>query len=352
MKKKLSIGIAFIIVISFFLISCSKSEEVSVIMQKEPELIKEEKEGSDLLAWMVYWDAENGKNELLNSKGINKVCYFAAYFNESNQLILPDEIDELKKKINLDKNQNELIEYLTIVNDKVLSNGKSSLKDQNLLEELLKNETTRNQHIDDIISLAKANGYEGLEIDYERIRKNYDLWALFIDFIIELNARCENEGLKLRIVLEPTTPFDKAEFPEGPEYVMMCYNLHGTHNDPGPKADFEFIENLIKDMKTIQGDKNFALATGGFDWSSDGKVTALTEEQAFSLLNESGSNVQRDAGSGSLNYKYSDKSDILHEVWFADDITLNGWIKTIEENGTFGISIWRLGGNVNISTIV
>jgi len=233
-----------------------------------------------------------------------------------------------------------------------LSNGKSSLKDQNLLEELLKNETTRNQHIDDIISLAKANGYEGLEIDYERIRKNYDLWALFIDFIIELNARCENEGLKLRIVLEPTTPFDKAEFPEGPEYVMMCYNLHGTHNDPGPKADFEFIENLIKDMKTIQGDKNFALATGGFDWSSDGKVRALTEEQAFSLLNESGSNVQRDAGSGSLNYKYSDKSDILHEVWFADDITLNGWIKTIEENGTFGISIWRLGGNVNISTIV
>ncbi len=44
-------------------------------------------------------------------------------------------------------------------------------------------------------------------------------------------------------------------------------------------------------------------------------------------------------------FKYTDEDGIEHEVWYADKNTLNSWMQVIKEKG-YGISLWRLGGNV------
>lgn len=346
MKIRLIFYLIIIIFSCIFLTGCDTTTDSELIINSESSF------DDGLFVWLVYWDLETAEKEVqeLDSK-IDGLSYFAGYFNSESQLILPNKLEEIHDRINKSDNSTEKMNYLTIVNDKVMKDGKSSLKDTILLYELLSDENTRKEHIKNIISLAKNNGYDGLEIDYEKIRSDIELWHLFLKFCEELNTSCENEGLEFRVILEPQTPFEKLEFPEGPDYVMMCYNLNGSHSDPGPKANVAFIEELIIKMELLPGHKNFALATGGNDWSSDGKVTSLTESDAQALLVESGEEVQRDIESGSLFFSFSDEQNIRHEVWFADATTLNGWINLIRSKGNYGISIWRLGGNISGSSI-
>ncbi|WP_303870581.1 glycosyl hydrolase family 18 protein [Acetobacterium wieringae] len=352
MNSRFYILMGTIILMPILILACNKAEINPVKAQKELTTENENNQNNNtLLAWTVYWDTEGGREELLNIEKLNEVSFFAAYFNEENQIIMPSKIEELHKQMLSDANYGERTEYLTIVNDKVFSNGSSSLKDQELLEALFQNEIVRKKHIDELISLAKSNGYEGLEIDYERIRSNDELWNLFLTFTEELWAVCEVEEIKLRIVLEPSTPFEKIAFPEGPEYVMMCYNLYGSHSEPGPKADYQFLEQLIKKMEDVPGKKSYALATGGFDWRSDDEVTALTEKQALTLLVESGKSAERDEKSGSLYFSYEDLNKVQHQIWFADATTLKGWIDVINASGEDSISIWRLGGNVSLDSL-
>ena len=151
----------------------------------------------------------------------------------------------------------------------------------------------------------------------------------------------------MRVLVEPNTPFESLTFPPGPTYVMMCYNLYGGHNGPGPKADAAFIQSLMAQMAALPGRKDFAIATGGFDWCN-AEVKQLTQEAAVALAAEHGVTPKRDAASRALSFLYKDDEARRHEVWYADRETLGYWAAIIRAGGDAGgISIWRLGGNYN-----
>lgn len=295
---------------------------------------------NNLSAWVVYWDLSPDSEIKSINNNLKNVSYFGVYFDTNNNLVIPDGLVSYYSKTKNDSYN----KYITIVNDKEISEGKYSHKDVNILKDLLSNEASRSAHIEKIIDLAVKHGFDGIEIDYEKIRKNMRLWNDYILFINELYQKAEDNGLKLRVVLEPEMPFDKLNFSEGPTYVMMCYNLHGSFSGPGEKANPEFIKNLIESMDRIQGKKEFAIATGGFDWGSNGKVNSITEADAVSLLKKSNAEVKRDSESQCLFFSYKDEDDISHEIWYADKITLKSWMNVITEKG-YDISIWRLGGN-------
>ncbi|MDF2879071.1 MAG: glycosyl hydrolase [Clostridia bacterium] len=313
---------------------------------KQVDAINHERLQTQFSAWTVYWHTEGVVEEIqLVQDNIENLCYFAAYFDHKNKLVIPEETTEIFKVIKQDFYEKKWTHYMTVVNDKVYEDKSISLKDTQLLYQLFSNEEVMNRHIQDILNLAIQNGYNGIEIDYEAIRMDLELWNLFIDFCNKLYKEADTKHLKLRVLLESSTPFEKLTFSEGPEYVMMCYNLYGMHSEPGPKANKAFIESLIQQMSVLPGEKNFAIATGGFDWSVKGTVTALTEIEAYSLAVEYSANIIRDPESQALVYHYEDLDKIQHEVWYADTVTFNHWISVIETAGDYGISVWRLGGN-------
>lgn len=102
--------------------------------------------------------------------------------------------------------------------------------------------------------LAEKYNFTGVEIDYEQIRDNLSLWKKFLVFEKALYPRTKKAGLDLRIVLEPSTPVSKINFPKGPEYVVMCYNLYGYGTNPGPKADYKFLKKTVKDFSSLGQD--------------------------------------------------------------------------------------------------
>lgn len=300
---------------------------------------------NNLSAWIVYWDLNTDKEIKALDKELKNVSYFAVSFNHNNELVMPEKLISYYNDIK----SNNYNKYITIVNDKIDSNGKPLLKDVNLLKYILSNSELRNNHIESILNLAVKYDFDGIEIDYEQIKNDMKLWNDYISFIRELYEKAQEKGLKLRVVLEPNIPIAKLNFPKGPAYVIMCYNLHGISTGPGEKANPEFINNLIKKMSNIPGKKDFAIATGGFDWADNGKTTSVSEIEANKILKEYGARAQRESKSQCLFFNYKDKNNIDHQVWYADNITLKFWMKTIIEKG-YDVSIWRLGGNLSFTS--
>jgi len=263
-------------------------------------------------------------------------------------LFLPKELKETKKQQVKGKGNYET--YLSFVNDKQNSDGSIILKDIEVLRKLFSDEESMEKHIDAMITLTLQGGYDGIEVDYERIWKEETIGQSFLLFSNKLYAKALENNLSLRIVLEPNTPFFTAQFSRGPEYVVMFYNLYGIHGDPGPKANKKFIQKMAKKMKFLPDERSVAFSTGGCLWGDNGEKRFLTEVQGKDLAFTNGAELKRDEESQCLVFAYKDKG-VSYQVWYADLKTLNYWISIAQEHGENNISLWRLGGNIDHNLI-
>ncbi|MBU5428073.1 glycosyl hydrolase [Tissierella pigra] len=341
MVKKLMLIFVFTILL---LVSCTNEKNIDIENYMDKEI--ENNENIRFSIWTTYWDTDDLEHELKPMGKIDNICYFAAYFNEDKILFVPKETKKSLKRIESLGNM-KYGSYLTIVNDLLLADNKSSLKDTDLLYTLFATEETMNNHIEDILNIVIKERFGGIEIDYEAIKKDIKLWELFIEFIDKLYKSANGKDIPVRVVLEPNVPLDKITLPKGPEYIIMCYNLHGYGTEPGPKANKGFIEDVIKKSEGLKGDIGFALATGGYDFQSNGIVNALTEREAVELSRFYNKIPKRDE-SGALFFNYMDNEEVSHQVWYANKDTINYWIDIITEAGDYGISIWKIGGNINL----
>jgi spore germination protein YaaH len=292
--------------------------------------------------WLAYWDMDSGLKEFKKVKDdASSVSYFAAYFDSSDKIFIPAEVREAKKKTKSDAST-----YLTIVNDKMWKNGKFTEKDLGVLRRVFADGVVMNRHVDDLIELAKDNGYDGLEIDYEQIWKDKDLRANYLHFLEILNRRAQSQNLKLRVVLEPSVDFS-AGFPDGPQYVVMMYNLFGTHSGPGPKANEKFILSVLQRMMYLPGEKAVAFSTGGCSWKDGSRGIFIDEAQAVKTAKGHSVVPKRDGDSAALYYDYTDGGKRV-TVWYADKDTLNAWITVAKNYGINHVSLWRLGSNTDI----
>ena len=340
--------LAILLILSLFLVSCSYNKKDNNIPKNEGIIVRD----SLLSVWAVYWDLQQASSELSYMKAsVGEISYFSAYFDKNSNLFLPENIAGLHLSLKAALDDSSMLHYLSVVNDKINSDGSSSLKDKELLYHLLASEKERNQHIANLVDFSLKNGYDGLEIDYEGLKDDKILWPYFLEFCASLYEALTANGLKMRVVLEPSAPIGKYSFPEGPTYVMMCYNLYGLHSGPGPKADREFLQKLSLKMQALPGKTNFALATGGFDWYSNGDVVSITEEDAIELIHQYKIIPIRDANSKAMTFIYTDNNNIQHEVWFADGETLSSWIEILKNENNQNFSLWRLNGNVKESLL-
>src|SRR5699024_223401 len=129
--------------------------------------------------------------------------------------------------------------------------------------------------------------------------------------------------------------------PDGPEYIVMAYDVFGAHSGPGPKATFEFLDELDENLQASNQDVQIAFATDGFQWDKDDVATAVSEKYAASEAVDE----ERDEASGALTYKYKDNGE-QYEVWYASEESIDGWIEYMEmkEYDYQRFFLWRAGG--------
>ncbi len=344
-RKRIICGLAILTVLTVSAagLSCAKAEPVKD--GPHPEV--------NLSAWSAYWDAEAGRTDYQKiRRRLDGISAFAAYYGPDDALIVPEETKQAVKRAKKEGKET----YLTVVNDSQNAAGKTVGKDIALTGRLLRDDETMASEAALMVKTAKELGADGLELDYERIFKDDKLKNKYLGFTYKLSSACIKENLKLRIVLEPSAPFD-APFAKGPEYVVMLYNLYGLHSGPGPKADGAFIRKTIQRMEKLPGKKSVAIATGGCLWQdykllglSRGPTKFISEQEAADLAQKHKAEVKRDEMSGALTFAY-DEGKHHYEVWYADAETLNAWITEIANLGLTDVSIWRLGGNGELGRV-
>lgn len=300
-------------------------------------------------AWIAYWDLNSGEKDLARlGKKVGKLVYFAAFFDEMDRLFVPQQLQEVKNEQLRKKHHAET--YLCVVNDKRNFSGSVVLKDTELLKRVLATDALIDKHIAEIIGLALKGEYDGIEIDYERIWKDEFVGKQFVKFSNRIALKARENNLKLRVVLEPNAPFASKQFAAGPEYVVMFYNLFGTHSGPGPKANKDFIVKLLGRIAELPGEKTAAFSLGGSIWGSDGKRQYITEQEAITHAKAYDATPRRDEASQSLYFQY-ENNNVTYDIWYADVTTINYWRNLAKEKGINNIALWRLGGNPEIEKI-
>ena len=299
-------------------------------------------EVEDLTVWSAYWDCADDIDVLEEEADhVDAVSLFAAYFQDG-ELVIPDTTDRMRGKIRRRDVLQEKTVYLSVVND-VKEGDKITQKDTDILWQVLGTEEAAQAHAQELVQLAVDNGYDGIEIDYEKIRKDMELWQAFISFEEELLPLAKDAGLQVRILLEPGTPVEQLTFPEGAEYVVMCYNLFGGGTGPGPKADMAFLKELYEKFQTLPN-CSYALANGGYIWEgTDTKATQCRASEAKALAQKAGVTPERDPDSGALHFNYT-QDGTSYTVWYADETTLARWAQQLQEvgGGKVRVSLWRL----------
>lgn len=306
-------------------------------------------------AWIAYWDYDKGLKEAKDiSSQLNSVSYFGGALDRQGQVIVlgPAKAFAAEK---LPRYKVTVKKYLTVVND-VYDNpqdpkGQTKVKDTSILETILATQASRQAHIDDLFRTMKAYGYDGLEIDYEQVWKNPLVAFRYVKFIQEIAAAADEQQVPLRIIFEPSVPANKLIFPEGPEYVIMCYNLYGTHTkDAGPKADPDFINTVLGRVDRLPRPHSIAFATGGCIWESGQSPRMVTEGEARELAKSLHAKVQREPSSQALQFEGRRADGAAVTGWYGDSETIRAWKQQALEHGVDGISLWRLGGNDHIRT--
>ena len=291
-------------------------------------------------AWVVYWDKKEGMaNYQKSKKKWDSLSYFA---------LRMDEKGHFKKLVDIPVKDAGKPFYLTFVNDVVKSSGQEESKDINVLKSLLKDEYSRRMHAREILNMASAYGANGIDIDYEKIKNDPEVLKNFAAFTKTLYTESLEYQMPIRIILEPSVPMDMP-YAEGPEYIVMLYNLYGTHGGPGPKANRSFIEKTIQKMEALPGKKGVAFSNGGCLWKDAGllglkKGTArfITEADAVKLARTYKLKPKRDDDSAALHFSYQYNGS-TYEVWYADKETLAAWVTLAAQKGMSEAILWRLG---------
>lgn len=172
------------------------------------------------------------------------------------------------------------------------------------------------------------------------------VWSAYWDCeddIDTLKTEADKKDLDVRIILEPSTPTDELDFPQGASYAVMCYNLYGNGTDPGPKADLDFIKEMYTKFKDLP-DIYFALSNGGYDWENGTqKATQKKRVEIEQLIQQYKAEPQRDTNSGALSFEY-EENHTKHIIWYADEETLKQWTEELNfaSGGKVKVSLWRI----------
>lgn len=343
---------SLVLILCIFLLTGCMGRDTETAPDEEPagsdisftsgEIEALEPVAGELTVWSAYWDNTDDM-DIIKDKAdvIDAVSVFAASFQD-DEIVIPDAASRMLGRLQRREMTENGTVYLSVVND-VSRNGEVTQKDTDILKKVLATDVSAKQHAEDIVKLAEENGCNGIEIDYEKIRDDLDLWKLFLNFEKKLIDLAYDEGLRVRIVLEPSTPVDELDFPEGAEYVVMCYNLYGNGTVPGPKADMSFLEEMYEKFKSLP-DISYALANGGYIWEGDTKkaVQCRAEEaKAAAVMN--GITPERDEASGALHFSYKENGT-EYTVWYADETTLSVWAEKLNKlsDSKVPVSLWRL----------
>lgn len=216
----------------------------------------------------------------------------------------------------------------------------------------------RTAHVEELAALGKAHNFDGIVIDYERLKPEQR--DVFTEFIAELGSKLHQEGRILQVALHPRPAeaeknpiFDNGYLAQdwaalarhADQLTIMTFEEHWSESEPGAAASIPWVyQQITYARQLIPADKLF-LGTPlyGYDWGPKPLATGLTYAEVEKLISQHEAEIEWDSRSQSNFFTY-EAEDGTHEIWFEDAMSFMARLRLYRDLGVRNMMFWRLGG--------
>lgn len=233
-------------------------------------------------------------------------------------------------------------------------------------ETMLGSSANRSAFITTAVNLANANGYAGLDIDFEDTINT--LRAAQSQFAVDLGAALRAAGKKLVFTVfakETDAGYNEIERNGSQDYAalgaasdwmrIMVYDWNWqTAPNAGPIAPYWWIDSVSAYAASVVTPSKIILGSAlwGYDWPinagttvngvTSGAANVLTYAQVQALLATYSITPTWDPNNAAYWFRYTAGAQ-LREVWYEDARSIGFKVDVILARGLGGIMFWRLG---------
>ena len=226
-----------------------------------------------------------------------------------------------------------------------------NLDDTVTLGTLLERTSVRQKLIDGLMEEAEKCGCDGINLDFELLRK--DAVDQYLEFVREMYAACREKNLILSVDVPNYASYNwhytREELAVFCDYVInMGYDEHTSGDSAGSTASIGFFREGLEDtLEEVPAEK----LVGGVPfytrvWRiSGGKTTseAMTMKGAAEWVKKNQVELVWDEDLGQYFGAKGDGEGGERRIWMEEARSMELKVSALKEYGTAGIACWRLG---------
>ncbi len=216
---------------------------------------------------------------------------------------------------------------------------------------ILADSNNRTHLIEGLMNVVTEYGLDGLNIDFEGIRKAEG--PHFVQFLRELSILCREKGVILSVDNYPPNSgnayYDYAEQGVVVDYVLlMGYDEHwGGSGDPGSTSSQPFVEQSLDNLLSlVDADKVInALPFYTRLWKTAGETVtdqAVTMKNIDKNVSDLKMILDFDEETGQ-KYASVERAGAFYQMWIEDYASIENKLKAVQERDLAGVAAWRLG---------
>lgn len=230
-------------------------------------------------------------------------------------------------------------------------NAKDGIWNGPAADRVLTDPKARGAMIDQLVALARAQGFSGYVFDFENLSPAGV--AAYPAFISQARTVLKPLGREVWV----TAPFADDSWPlaklqaASDALILMAYDQHWGTGDAGPPAGQDWFQRQLADrMAKLDPSRTIvALGAYGYDWTlpakgQPGSANAVTYTEATQIAHDSGAVPAMDPATLNPTFAYQDDAGRRHAVWFLDAVTLHNQLKVADGFRPLGYALWRMGG--------
>lgn len=355
-----------ILVSLIFLVSCSSSNTTvttnELPLNDSSTTDVELPVSTQVLGWVPFWDQQRALKTLTdNPDQISYVSMFWYYLTPDGNIATYQGVNESAETIRTAQDQGAKV--LALVANS--PDDQSSNWDAVRVRETLLDDNLRQQHINDLVTLALDFGFDGINIDYEAMPREDR--QLFSTFIQELSEALHSNNKTLAVAIHPKTAEYLPSEDNGShaqdwqvlsryadQLHFMTYGEHVAGDEPGPVASLAWVERVIRfalENQNVPRDKLFlgiALYAEAWILLADGSSSGLNQEFTYSDLvsevSNYGAEIQWDENSASPYVEINTGNGEKLVYWFENQQSVDAKMDLMQRYQLQKIAFWRFGG--------
>lgn len=322
----------------------------SVPEEHTPEIPEPPSQEVMISAWIAYWDLQGAlttyKQNTTNIHSLSPTWYFL----QANGSLGLKNTARNQELIDLCKeNGTELIP--------TISNGSATE-----LSDILNDSELQQRHISAIVNEVLTQDYDGIDIDYEAIKKTDK--NVFSDFIKNLAIKLGAHDKKLTIAILWKNEFAPVidQFSESraaqdweeigkhvDEFRIMGYDYTHSYDAAGPIAPKEWLESiLVFAIGTVDSEKIvLGLPLYAYEWVEGSKgARALVWSDVQNIKTTHKSSII----TNELNQEFLENQLVYNNgtinkvIWYQDSTATQKRVELAKTYGVFKFIFWRMGG--------